>query len=57
MEKCFCVGLALGMVAGALLAVNSYKVRRFIKESQQQVKDSVEKMTEEKQEKQSFSEE
>lgn len=57
MEKCFCVGLALGMVAGALLAVNSYKVRRFIKESQQQVKDSVEKMAEEKQEKQSFSEE
>ena len=57
MEKCFCVGLALGMVAGALLAVNSCKVRRFIKESQQQVKDSVEKMAEEKQEKQSFSEE
>lgn len=60
MEKCFCIGLAIGMMSGAVLAVNSYKVRQFIKESQKQFKDSVEKITEEKQrinEKQGFSEE
>jgi len=43
MEKFFCFGVAVGMMAGALLAVNSYKVRKFVCESQEQVKESVEK--------------
>ena len=37
MEKFFCFGLAVGMMAGALLAVNSHKVRKFVCESQKQM--------------------
>ncbi len=57
MEKSFCFGLAFGMLAGALLAVNSYKFRRFVKEGQQQVKESVEKLSEEKERQQNDNEE
>ncbi len=48
MEKSFCFGLAAGMLAGALLAVNSYRFRKFVCDSQNQVKESVEKMAESK---------
>lgn len=57
MEKSFCIGLAFGVMAGVLLAVNSYKVRQFVKDSQKQVKDSVEKMAEQKEEKQNQTQE
>ena len=53
MEKFFCFGIAVGMMAGALLAVNSYKVRKFVCESQEQVKESVEKMNEKREKRQS----
>ena len=48
MEKSLCLGIAIGMMAGMLLAVNSYKVRKFVCESQRQVKNTVEKMAEDK---------
>ncbi len=48
MDKCFCLGLAVGMLAGAVIASNSYKLRRLVTDSQKQVKEEVEKMTEEK---------
>lgn len=57
MEKTFCFGLVMGLCTGALLAVNSYKFRKFVCESQNKVCESVEKMTEEKKEKQEQSEE
>ena len=57
MEKSLCLGIAIGMMAGLLLAVNSYKVRKFVCESQRQVKNTVEKMAEEKQNEQNESEE
>ena len=56
MEKFFCFGLAVGMMAGALLAVNSNKVRKFVCESQEQVKTGVEKLSENKENRQSESE-
>lgn len=45
MEKFFCVGIAVGMAAGALLAVNSYKFRKFVCDSQKQILDKVDKIT------------
>lgn len=35
--KFFCVGLALGMIGGALLVANSTKVRQLVKDSQESV--------------------
>ena len=46
MEKSFCVGLALGMLGGALIVANSYKARKIIKDGQEQVKNKVSEMTE-----------
>lgn len=46
MEKFFCMGVAFGMLAGALVAVNSYTVRKFVCEKQKKLKQEVEKMTE-----------
>ncbi len=43
MDKCFCLGVAFGLMAGALLAANSRKVRNFVCESQKKVQDGVEK--------------
>ncbi len=52
MEKSFCLGIALGMCAGLLVAANSYKVRKFVYEKQKTVTDGLEKIAEEKQEEQ-----
>lgn len=57
MEKSFCLGLALGMCAGVLLAVNSCAVRKFVCEKQKTVKEGLEKMTEEKENRQNETEE
>jgi hypothetical protein len=46
MEKSLCIGIAIGMVAGALLAVNSCKVRKMICDGQKQVAKTVEKISE-----------
>ena len=48
MDKSLCIGVAIGMVAGALLTANSCKVRRFVCEGQKQMKSTVGKMTEKK---------
>lgn len=41
MDKMFCMGVAIGMVGGALIAVNSNKARTLIKKSQDE---AIEKM-------------
>jgi len=57
MEKCFCFGLAMGMVVGALLAVNSCKIRKLVVEGQKQVKEEVQKVTDKCEKMQNESEE
>ena len=47
MEK-FTVGLALGMLAGAIVVANSYKVRSIVKKSQDEIKNKVDEMLDEK---------
>jgi hypothetical protein len=48
MEKMFCLGLALGMVGGALIVANNYKARSLVKKSQQELTDKLETMMDEK---------
>ena len=48
MEKMFCIGLALGMVGGALIVANSYKARSLVKKSQAEMMDKVNEMMDEK---------
>ena len=48
MEKFFCMGVAFGMMAGALLAVNSAKVRKLVCEGQMKVCESAKETFEEK---------
>ena len=45
--KFFCVGLALGMLGGALIVANSNKVRNAVKNSQQQILDKAEELSKE----------
>lgn len=47
-EKMFCLGVALGMVGGALLVANSYKARSLVKKSQAEVIEKVNEMMDEK---------
>ena len=47
MEK-FVVGVALGMIGGAVLTANNYKMRRFVKKSQEEVQAKLDKFIEEK---------
>ena len=48
MEKLFCLGLALGMVGGALLVANSYKMRCLVKKSQAEMVQKCDEMMDEK---------
>ncbi len=48
MEKLFCLGLALGMVGGALLVANSYKMRCLVKKSQAEMVQKFDEMMDEK---------
>ncbi len=48
MEKLFCLGLALGMVGGALIVANSYKVRCLVKKSQSEMMQKFDEMMDEK---------
>ncbi len=48
MEKLFCLGVALGMVGGALLVANSYKARSLVKKSQAEVMQKVDEMMDER---------
>ncbi len=47
MEK-FTIGLALGMLGGALLVANSCKVRTLVKKSQDEVKEKLDTVIDEK---------
>ncbi len=48
MEKMFCLGLALGMVGGALIVANSYKARSLVKKSQAEIMEKVDEMMDER---------
>lgn len=48
MEKLFCLGIALGMVGGALIVANSYKARSLVKKSQAEILQKVDEMMDEK---------
>lgn len=48
MEKMFCLGVALGMIGGALIVANNYKARSLVKKSQQEVIDKVNDMLDER---------
>ncbi len=45
--KFFCIGLALGMIGGALLVTNSNKVRNAVKNSQEQILQKAEELSKE----------
>ena len=47
MEK-FVVGVALGVIGGALLTANNYKMRRFVRKSQEEVQAKLDKFIDEK---------
>ena len=44
MDDKFLTGIVLGMVGGALIVTNSVKARQLVKESQQEVKEKMEKL-------------
>ena len=44
MDKNFACGLVLGMIGGALIIANSYKARKLVKDSQEQIKSKVTEM-------------
>ena len=48
MEKMFCLGLALGLLGGALIVANNYKARALVKKGQQEVLDKADQMLDEK---------
>ena len=48
MEKLFCLGVAIGMVGGALLVANSYKARSLVKKSQAELLDKMDEMMDER---------
>lgn len=48
MEKMFCMGLALGMVGGALIVANSHKARTLVKKGQDEMVDKIENIMDEK---------
>lgn len=48
MEKLFCLGIALGMVGGALIVANSYKARSLVKKSQAEILQKVDEMMDER---------
>lgn len=46
MEKGFICGMIAGVLAGAIVVVNSYKARKLVKDGQECVKQKVSEMTE-----------
>ena len=48
MEKLFCLGIALGMVGGALIVANSYKARSLVKKSQAELMQKMDELMDEK---------
>lgn len=50
MEKDFCLGLLIGLVGGGVVCANSYKVRKAVKDGQEQIIKMLEEMDEKKEE-------
>ena len=43
--KIFCLGLAIGMLGGALIVANSHKARHLIKDSQDKISKKAEELS------------
>ena len=43
--KYFCIGLALGMVGGAIIVANSTKARQMVKDGQSEIRRKAEELT------------
>ena len=54
MDKSFAIGLALGVICGALVVSNSYKARKLVKDSQTQIKEKVSNLTSSKDDKEEY---
>lgn len=52
MEKDFCMGILVGLMGGAIAAANSFKVRKAVKDGQDQIMTMLNKMNDKKEEKQ-----
>lgn len=50
MEKDFCLGVLVGLIGGGVICANSYKVRKAVKDGQEQIMNTLEKMNEKKEE-------
>lgn len=48
MEKSFICGMILGLTVGAVIAANSNKARKLVKEGQSQLKNKISEITERK---------
>ena len=48
MDKNFACGIVLGLLGGMLIVSNSYKARKLVKDSQEEIKNKVAEMTEKK---------
>lgn len=48
MDKNFACGIVLGLFGGMLIVANSYKARKLVKDSQEEIKNKVAEMTEKK---------
>ncbi len=48
MEKDFCMGILVGLMGGAIAAANSFKVRKAVKDGQDQIMTMLNKMNEKK---------
>lgn len=45
MEKDFCLGMLVGVLGGAIAAANSFKVRKTVKDGQEQIISAISKMS------------
>ncbi len=52
MEKDFCMGILVGLMGGAIAAANSFKVRKAVKDGQDQIMTMLNKMNDKREEKQ-----
>lgn len=50
MEKDFCLGIAIGLFGGAIAAANSLKVRKTVKDGQEQIMNMLTKLNEQRKE-------
>ena len=48
MDKNFACGIVLGLLGGMLIVAISYKARKLVKDSQEEIKNKVAEMTEKK---------